>query len=294
MSALGNVLPQLDAPRRRVGAGRRRLARMPRFDAVVLTLAALILLVAIVGPWIAPGSITTSNIDNSLHGPTGAHLLGTDDQGRDIFWRVVAGARYSVLSSIAIVAGFSLIGTMVAAAAALGGRFVDEALMRITDAVLSIPTLVVGLGFAAVMGPSLRSAIIALGVTGWPVTARLLRSTIRETMAMPYVEGARVLGVSRRRLLFRHILPNSLDVLLVKWGADIGSTILVISSLSFVGAGPQPPSPEWGAMVNEGQGYIAHAWWATVFPGLAIVIATVTFALLGDVAQNHLSRGDRR
>jgi peptide/nickel transport system permease protein len=250
---------------------RRRLAGLAGFDAVVLGLAAFVLILAIVGPWIAPDSVRTSNINMSLHAPSGAHPFGTDDQGRDIFWRVVAGARYSVLSSIAIVAAFSLIGTLVAVVAALGGRIADEVLMRLTDAVMAIPTLILGLGFAAVMGPSLRSAIIALGATGWPVTARVLRSTIRETMVMPYIEGARVLGVSRRRLVLRHILPNSL-----------------------VGAGPQPPSPEWGAMVNEGQGYIAHAWWATVFPGLAIVVATVAFALLGDVAQNRLSRGERR
>ena len=154
--------------------------------------------------------------------------------------------------------------------------------------------MILGSASPPALGPSLKSAIIALSLVGWPVTARMLRSTIRDTTTMPYVEGARVLGVSKAHLLRRHILPNSLDVLVVKWAADIGMTILVISSLSFVGAGPQPPSAEWGAMVSEGQGYISSAWWATLFPGLAIAVATMAFALFGDVVQTRMSRGTQR
>jgi peptide/nickel transport system permease protein len=111
---------------------------------------------------------------------------------------------------------------------------------------------------------------------------------------MPYVAGARVLGMSRRRLLFKHILPNSLDALIVKWGADVGSTVLVITSLSFIGAGPQPPSPEWGAMVSEGASYITNAWWMALFPGLAIAVVAVAFALLADVIQERMATGEVR
>jgi peptide/nickel transport system permease protein len=260
----------------------------------IVGVVGLVVLTAIFGPLIAPDSITTSNIKDALQSPSAGHLFGTDDQGRDVLWRVIAGARYSVLSAMLIVAIYSVIGVTIAAVASVGGRIVDELLMRITDAAMSIPTVIIGMGFAAALGPSLKSAIIALSLTGWPVTARLLRGIIRETMTMPYVDGARVLGVKTGRLLRRHVLPNSLDVLVVKWAADIGSTILVISSLSFIGVGPQPPSPEWGAMVTEGQGYISTAWWATVWPGVAIAITTVSFALLGDVAQNRMSRGSRR
>jgi peptide/nickel transport system permease protein len=273
---------------------RQRLTGHTVLDRVVVAIVALVLFAAVFGPLIAPDSITTSDIRHQLLAPSWHHWFGTDDQGRDVFWRVVAGARESILSSILIVAVFSLIGTVIAALASVGGRVVDEVLMRITDAAMAIPTVIFGLGFAAALGPSLKSAIIALSVTGWPVTARLLRSVIRETATMPYVEGAKVLGVSRLTLLRRHILPNSLDVLIVKWAADIGSTVLIISSLSFVGVGPQPPSAEWGAMVTEGQGYIATAWWATVWPGLAIAISTMAFALLGDIVQRRLSEGGRR
>jgi peptide/nickel transport system permease protein len=122
----------------------------------------------------------------------------------------------------------------------------------------------------------------------------MLRGEIRQTLAMPYIAGARVLGMSRRRLLVKHILPNSLDALIVKWGADVGSTVLVITSLSFIGAGPQPPSPEWGAMVGEGANYITTAWWMALFPGIAIAIVAVAFALLADTVQERLAAGEAR
>jgi peptide/nickel transport system permease protein len=122
----------------------------------------------------------------------------------------------------------------------------------------------------------------------------MLRGEIRQTLAMPYVAGARVLGMSRRRLLFRHVLPNSLDALVVKWGGDVGSTVLVITSLSFIGAGPQPPSPEWGAMVSEGASYITSAWWMALFPGIAIAVVAVAFALLADVIQERMAAGEVR
>jgi peptide/nickel transport system permease protein len=255
----------------------------------------LALLVAVFGPLAAPASqTTTSNILDALQRPSSHHWLGTDDQGRDIAWRIVSGARESLLSALLVVAGYSLVGAVVAAAAAFGGRLVDEVLMRLTDAVMAIPTIIFALGFTAALGVGLKSAIIALVITAWPVTARMLRGEIRQTLAMPYVAGARVLGMSRRRLLFRHVLPNSLDALVVKWGGDVGSTVLVITSLSFIGAGPQPPSPEWGAMVSEGANYITSAWWMALFPGIAIAIVAVAFALLADVIQERLAAGEGR
>jgi peptide/nickel transport system permease protein len=264
-------------------------------DRIVVAVAVIAVFLAIFGPLIAPGGQTVvSNIADAMQAPGAHHWLGTDDQGRDILWRIIAGARDSLLSAIAVVAGYSVIGAAIAVAAAFGGKLVDEILMRVTDAVMAIPTIIFALGFAAALGPGLRSAIIALTITAWPVTARLLRGEIRQTLAMPYVAGARVLGMSRARLLFKHILPNSLDALIVKWGADVGSTVLVISSLSFIGVGPQPPSPEWGAMVSEGANYIMTAWWMAAFPGIAIAIVAVTFALLADIVQERLASGGAR
>jgi peptide/nickel transport system permease protein len=274
---------------------RAKLGGGPWLDRVVIAVVVLAVLVAVFGPLVAPSSqTTTSNILDAMRAPSAEHWLGTDDQGRDIAWRIVAGARESLLSALLVVAGYSVIGATVATVAAFGGKVVDEVLMRLTDAVMAIPTIIFALGFTAALGVGLKSAIIALIITAWPVTARMLRGEIRQTLAMPYVAGARVLGMSRRRLLFKHILPNSLDALIVKWGGDVGSTVLVITSLSFIGAGPQPPSPEWGAMVSEGANYITSAWWMALFPGIAIAIVAVAFALLADVIQERLATGEGR
>jgi peptide/nickel transport system permease protein len=274
--------------RSRLGGGRW-------LDRIVITVVVLAVLLAIFGPLIAPAAkTTTSNILDATLPPGAHHWLGTDDQGRDILWRIVAGARESLLSSLLVVVGYSVIGALIAILATLGGKIVDEALMRLTDAFMAVPTIIFALGFTAALGVGLKSAIIALVITAWPVTARMLRGEIRQTLAMPYIAGARVLGMSRRRLLFKHILPNSLDALIVKWGADVGSTVLVITSLSFIGAGPQPPSAEWGAMVSEGAGYITTAWWMAFFPGIAIAIVAVAFALLADIIQERLAAGEVR
>jgi peptide/nickel transport system permease protein len=274
---------------------RAKLGGGPWLDRIVIAVVVLAVLVAVFGPLVAPSSqTTTSNILDAMRAPSAQHWLGTDDQGRDIAWRIVAGARESLLSALLVVAGYSVIGAAVATIAAFGGKVVDEVLMRLTDAVMAIPTIIFALGFTAALGVGLKSAIIALIITAWPVTARMLRGEIRQTLAMPYVAGARVLGMSRRRLLLAHILPNSLDALIVKWGGDVGSTVLVITSLSFIGAGPQPPSPEWGAMVSEGANYITSAWWMALFPGIAIAIVAVAFALLADVVQERLATGEGR
>jgi peptide/nickel transport system permease protein len=184
---------------------------------------------------------------------------------------------------VLVVAGYGLIGTAIATLAAVGPRWLGEALMRLTDIGLAFPSLVFALAIAAVLGTSLRSSIIALWITGWPLTARLLNGILRETLTMPYVEGARVLGVGRLRLMLRHVLPNSLPPLLVKWAGDIGNTVLAIGALSFIGAGAQPPSAEWGAMVNAARTVISQAWWPAFFPGLVIALTTASFGLIGDM-----------
>lgn len=263
-------------------------ARKPQFSAyelTVFTIVAALVLLAAVGPFLAPGSIYTSNMLETLMPPSAGHWLGTDDQGRDIFWRLVAGSQLSLFATVLVVLLYSLIGISVATIATVGPRWLDELLMRITDIGLSLPGLVVALGIATVLGPSLQSGIIALALTGWPMTARILRTTMRQTMEQPFVEGARILGVSRTRLMLKHVLPNSIDVLIVKWAGDISFTMLILAGLSFIGVGAQPPSPEWGAMISGARGYMSIAWWAVATPGAAIVINAVAFALLADILQ---------
>ncbi|KQV41397.1 MULTISPECIES: ABC transporter permease [unclassified Rhizobium] len=267
------------------GAPRRRRLALSPFDTAVIVLVCVLLLAAVFGPFFAPDSIYTSDIANSLMPPSAANWFGTDDQGRDVFWRLVAGARTTLLSSFLVVTLYSLIGVTIATVAAAGPRWLDEALMRLTDIGLALPSMIVALGFAAAMGPSLKSAIIAMAITGWPTTARLLRGIMRQTMESQFVAGAQVLGVSRWRLMTKHVLPNSLDVLIVKWAGDIGNTVLVLASLSFIGVGAQPPSPEWGATIAGARGYVSTAWWTVVMPGAAVAITSIAFGLLGDIIQ---------
>lgn len=268
---------------------RRGLSRLPGMDVAVYVLVGLVVAVAVFGPVVAPASIYDSNILDALQPPSAAHWFGTDQQGRDVLWRVIAGARASVLSSVLIVAGFSTIGVIVATLATAGGRWVDEILMRVVDAGLAIPPIIFALGVAAALGPSLPSAIIAMIATGWPYTARLLRGIMKETSQLPFVESARLLGVSRTRLMVRHVLPNSLDVLVVKWAGDVGNTILVLGALSFVGVAAQPPSAEWGAAVTAAKGDLSTAWWPALAPGAAIAITAIAFGLLGDLLQTRFN-----
>jgi len=263
----------------------RRREPFTLFELFVLFLVAMLLAFAVFGPFFAPDSIYNSDIVNSLMPPSADNWFGTDDQGRDVFWRLIVGTQTTLLSAFLVVTLYSLIGVAIATIATAGPRWLDEGLMRITDIGLALPGMIVALGFAAAMGASLRSAVIAMAITGWPITARMLRGIMRQTMEQPFVAGAQVLGVSKWRLMTKHVLPNSLDVLIVKWAGDVGTTVLVLASLSFIGVGAQPPSPEWGATIAAARGYVSTAWWTVVAPGAAVAITSIAFGLLGDIIQ---------
>lgn len=265
----------------RAKRGRQWTARVVEISALVVVLGVLV--VTLVGPWLAPGDPYRVDVANAFLSPgTAGHLLGTDAEGRDVLSRVLTGGRETVLSTLLVIAFAALVGTAVGLAAAAGPRWLDELLMRICDVFLSVPSLVLALGVAAVLGPSLSSAVIALAVTWWPGYARLVRSVIRDTLQLEYVAAARVLGVSRTRLVRRHLLPSVGDTLLVQTTVDVAAIILVISGLSFIGVGAQVPSAEWGAMVADGRSYVVTAWWIVVVPGLAIAITAIAAQLLGD------------
>jgi peptide/nickel transport system permease protein len=267
-----------------------RTRRSTPLDIATVTVVAIIVLAALIGPMLAP-DVYSSSIADALQPPSASHWFGTDQQGRDVFWRVVVGARYSLVASVIIVAGYSLLGLVIASFTVIGPRWFNELVTRFIDLGLAFPSLVFALGVAAVLGPSLPTACVALIVTGWPMTARLLQGIMKEVTAMPYIEGARVLGASRTRLVTRHVLPNAVPTLWVKWAGDIGNTVLVLGGLSFIGAGAQPPSPEWGATVSMAQSIVATAWWAALFPGLAIAVTTAAFGLLGDMMNLRLNSG---
>ncbi|MBO9521532.1 MAG: ABC transporter permease [Nocardioidaceae bacterium] len=272
-------------PRVRRRTARRRMtwSELATYGAVLV-----LLVLAVVGPWIAPHDPYLVDQRNTLLAPSGEHWLGTDGTGRDLFSRLLAGARPSIIGAVVTVLAAATIGVVVAAIAATAGRVVDGIVMRICEVVLSLPVMMTGLGLAVALGPSQKSAVIALILASWPSFARLARSEIRRVMVSPHVEAAQVLGVSRWRLLTKHVLPNSLDTVYVKAAMDVGGVIVIISSLSFIGAGAQAPSAEWGAMVESGSRFLNNAWWVTGAPGLAILVTSAAFSLAGDALRARL------
>jgi peptide/nickel transport system permease protein len=257
-------------------------------DVVGLVLVVILLVVAVAGPWLAPHDPYRADPTTALLSPSGAHPLGTDDAGRDILSRLLVGARSTLLAALAVVVLSAVVGALVATVAAAGPRWVDDTLMRAVDIFLAFPSMILALGVAAALGPSLVSVVVAMVVAMWPATARLVRSVMRETMSSQYVEAARLTGMSRPRVMARHVLPNSLDSVYVQLGLDVSGAIVLIAGLAFLGVGAPPPSADWGSMVAEGREYVTTAWWVALFPGLAITLAAVAFGLLGDALRTRL------
>lgn len=265
----------------RTRAARRR-PRSPLAERIAVVVVLLIAVVAIIGPLVAPYDTTRVDLGQALQAPSLSHLFGTDMNGRDVFSRVLAGAQITLSATAIVLVVAVLVGIIIGTAAALGGGILDEVLMRITDIGLALPSIILALGFAVALGPGLQSTIVAVALSWWPGYARLVRSIVRETRDAEFVESAIALGVSRRRLVMKHILPNSLDPLYVQVTLDVAAVMLVISGLSFIGVGAQVPSPEWGAMIAAAAGNVTNGWWALLFPGLALAITAIAFNLAGD------------
>ncbi|NQX25881.1 ABC transporter permease [Microbacteriaceae bacterium VKM Ac-2854] len=263
--------------------------RSPVIDLIAVVLVALLLAVAIVGALWQPFDPYRAVPTDALLAPgVEGHLLGTDDAGRDVLSRVLAGAGTTLLAAIAVVLITTVIGVVVACIAAISPRFVDEGIMRFCDIFMALPAMVLALGIAAALGPSLGSVIVAMVIAMWPGTTRLVRGILRETMSASSVEAARVMGVSTPRIMLRHVLPNSLDSVYVQASMEISGTVVIMAGLAYLGVGAPPPSPDWGAMVAQGREYVTTAWWVTTFPGLAITVAAVAFGLLGDAIRLRL------
>lgn len=277
-------------------ARKRRRARSPLAERIALVVVGLLVLLAIFGPLLAPQDTTRVDLSAALEAPSAAHWFGTDMNGRDVLSRVLAGAQITLSATAIVLIVAVLIGTIIGTVSALAGGIVDEVLMRITDIGLALPSIILALGFAVALGPGLQSAIVAVALSWWPGYARLVRSIVRETRDAEFVESAIALGVSRWRLVTRHILPNSLDPLYVQVTLDVAAVMLVISGLSFIGVGAQVPSPEWGAMIAAAADNISNGWWALLFPGLALAITAIAFNLSGDwlrVRRDPTLRGAR-
>ncbi len=247
-----------------------------------LALVTTLLAVAAFQWQLAPHSPIKIDVAAALEGPSRAHLMGTDQYGRDVYSRVIHGSGIS-LSIGAIAVGIAAtVGTAVGLVAGYSGGLLDGMLMRIIDVMLAFPGILLALGIVSVLGPSLRNLMIAVGIAAIPFYARLVRSSVLVAKEQLYVEAARVVGVPTRVILIRHILPNVVAPVIVAATLGMGGTILAAAGLSFIGLGSQPPTPEWGRMLSEGRDYLRDAWWIATFPGLAIMVTVFGVNLLGD------------
>ena len=248
-------------------------------------MAAVIVLIALLAPILAryPADAGSATHPLSVLSPPSAnHLFGTDQVGRDILSRVLYGARVSPLIAAFVLLISCVIGIPLGLAAGFFGGVIDEVIMRVTDVFLAFPALLLALAFVSVLPPSLTSTTLAIAIAWWPWYTRLIRGQAASVAGRPYIESCRALGISRRRIIFRHILPNAITPLIVQISLDVGGVILTAAALSFLGLGAQDPTPDWGLMVSQGQSYFTTMWWLVTFPGLAILLTAVAFNLLGD------------
>jgi peptide/nickel transport system permease protein len=227
-------------------------------------------------------SPTALYVGPPLSPPSAQHWFGTDELGRDYFARVVFGARDSLVMSVLVVAIGAVAGTAVGALAGFRGGVVDEVVMRIVDLFLSLPAFILALALSAFLGRGMTSVVTALSIVWWPSYARQVRGMVLSTKHRLHVQSALALGASRGRIVRRHILPFTYGQLNTRITQDLGFALVNVAGLSFLGVGAQPPSSEWGLLLNAGRTYVANAWWLTLFPGLAITIWTLGAALLGD------------
>ena len=282
------AMRKTDASERQFRRKLRRLLRNP-LSTTGLALSFGIILIAILAPVITPADPLAMDPSARLAAPSAEYLLGTDDGGRDVLSRVIEGARYSLFAAVAILLLATLIGTSIGLVSGYMGGWVDEVLMRFTDMFLAFPALVLAMGAAAALGPSLINAVIATSLVWWPWYARLVRGQALTLKNEAYVEAARVAGAGPFRIATRHILRNCWTPITVQVSLDLGYAILTLASLSFIGLGAQPPTPEWGTMVANGRDYFLDQWWIVTFPGLAIFLSVMAFNLLGDGLQEAFS-----
>lgn len=261
--------------------------RANRAAMVSLVFLVLLVLAAIFAPWIARYSYTERS-GQFRQGPSSAHWFGTDTIGRDVFSRVLYGARISLRVGVLATTISLTIGLLLGATAGFFGGIIDAVVMRLTDVFLAVPYVVLAVAIASVLGAGENTVILVLGFTGWLGICRIVRSSFLALKQLEYVEAARVLGYSRRRIMFRHMLPNALQPIIVYGTIAVGSVILAEAALSFLGVGPQAPTPAWGLMVSEGKSLLAVAPHLLFFPGAAIFLTVLSLVFMGDGLRDAL------
>lgn len=257
-------------------------------------MAAAVVLVAVLSPVIAPFDPYAQNLGNALLAPSAEHLAGTDRYGRDLFSRVLVGAQSSIFSTFVLVAAVAVIGTLVGMLAGWRGGKLDTVLMRTSDVFLAFPGLVFALAVAGVLGGGMHNAVIALVAISWPKYARIARGLTLTQKNATYLKAARLSGCTTVKLIAKHVLPNIVGPLLVTAVLDIGTMMMELAGLSFLGLGAQPPAAEWGSMMSDNRNLLQTSPWAVIAPGIAIFITVMIFNLLGDTLRDWMDPDHRR
>ncbi|MDR1040737.1 MAG: ABC transporter permease [Deltaproteobacteria bacterium] len=256
--------------------------RSRKFFYFFCLLALLVVAIASLAPWLAPYDPLEPSMYDSLKPPSSDHAFGTDRLGRDLLSRILYGARISLAMTLSLVIAVCAVGTFLGAVAGFVGGKLDSVIMRVSDITISFPSMILAIAVAGMLGPSMLNAGLALAVVSWTKYARLSRSLTLKIVKSEYIAAAVVTGSRRPYILRKYILPNALPTMIVTAAMDIGTTMLELAGLSFLGFGAQLPTPEWGVMLNEGRMYIQTAPWLMIYPGVAIFIVVSIFNLLGD------------
>jgi len=267
----------------------REFLRQSILARVGFVAASVLLISALLAPWIAPADPAAQNLPARLDSPSRSHWMGTDELGRDILSRTLYGARISLLVSVCVVCGCGLIGLTMGLLAGYAGGWWDRFInLLLVNAFLSFPGILLAIAFAAFLGPGIGKVILALIITGWAGYARLARAQVLKVKELEYILAARSLGASHLRIMVRHLLPNILQPILIQATIGMAGAILAESTLSFLGLGVLAPVPSWGAMLNDARGHLFDAPHMVVFPALAVMTAVLSFNLLGDAWRDWL------
>lgn len=272
---------EMDAPRAASHGTLRLLLRNPVSLAGSVVLL-VVVLAAVVGPWLAPYGVNETEMTRALQGPSAQHWFGTDDLGRDQFSRVVVAARVSMQVALVSVTIALVVGVGLGLVSGYTGGATDGVLMRVVDVMFAFPVLLLALAIVAVLGPGLTSAMIAIGVVYVPIFARVTRASTLSVRSEPYVQASRTMGTGNGYVLWHHVLPNISGPVIVQTSLSLAFAILSEAALSFLGLGVQPPRPSWGRMLFDAQDFVGVAWWMSIFPGAAILLTTLAFNLVGD------------
>ena len=248
---------------------------------IFLALAIIVVLIAIFAPFIVPND-PFKQLGPSLLRPSKQYIFGTDQLGRDLFSRVIYGSRYSIFMTLTLMFIIFAVGTILGVLAGYFGGIVDMVIMRLGDMMIAFPGLILAIAIAGLLNPSVKNSIIAIAAVTWTKYARLARSMVLKIKQELYVEAAKITGSRDYSIIFKYIIPNMITTMIVTAVSDMGTLMLEIAALSFLGFGAQPPTPEWGAMLNEGRATLSRAPWMMMYPGLAIVIVVIIFNMLGD------------